>query len=262
MQKQKAKGKKSGGAAGSSKANAATKAEVEKQEEDQEEKQEEKQDEGEDDTSAGKQKEVEEEALETSAPEPAEEAPGSPEPDTVPETSSGTTHRRQPSLSVQSKMRSSSFRRSSISQSGNAQNSASLLKSPPLPPLTPDGETMPELFRKQAVRLEELEKENKRLEKEMEDAEGRWKKSEEQLDDLREANGEVVELKDRTERAEKKAAEVEKLVSSYLKDRVDGTILTVIPLDIEIGNYIAATPECATPHQNPPWLQRRSIRNS
>ncbi|KAK2753498.1 hypothetical protein FQN54_007888 [Arachnomyces sp. PD_36] len=206
--KQKAKSKKSEGAAGSSKA-AATAEEPAEEGKPEEEKKEEG------DDSAEKQKgDVAEEPAESAAEpasEPAVEA--SPESEVPPETATGTTHGRQPSLSVQSKMRSSSFRRSSISQSGNSQAAASHIKSPPLPPLTPDGETMPELFRKQAARLEELEKENKRLEKDMQDVEGRWKKSTEELDDLREANGEVVELKDRMERAEKKAAEVEKLKS-------------------------------------------------
>lgn len=176
--------------------------EVEKQEEEKKE---------ENGGSADKGKEGENEEPDTSAVELAPEA--SPEPEFDLDTSTETSHRRQPSLSAQSKMRSSSFRRSSVSQPGNSQTSASHLKSPPLPPLTPDGETMPELFRKQAVRLEELEKENKKFEKELQDAEDRWKKSEEELDDLREANGEVVELKDRMERAEKKTGEVEKLVS-------------------------------------------------
>jgi hypothetical protein len=72
---------------------------------------------------------------------------------------------------------------------------------------------MPEVFRKQARRLEEIERENKRLERELEDAQTRWKRSDEQLEELREACGDVVELKDRMERAEKKAEEVDKLVS-------------------------------------------------
>ncbi|EER24635.1 hypothetical protein CPC735_060050 [Coccidioides posadasii C735 delta SOWgp] len=119
-------------------------------------------------------------------------------------------HRRQPSLSIQSKMRSSSFRNSSISQTGLTPTGSGV-KSPPLPPLSPDGNTAPELFRKQALRLEELERENKRLEQELETADARWKKSEEQLEDLREANTETVELKERLVTAEKKAEYVEKL---------------------------------------------------
>ncbi|KAK2877119.1 hypothetical protein FQN49_001393 [Arthroderma sp. PD_2] len=118
------------------------------------------------------------------------------------------SHGRQPSISVQSKLRSSSFRQDS-KLSGVSPN-ASGVKSPPLP-LSPDGSTAPEMFRKQVIRLEELEKENKRLEKEVETASSKWKKSEEQLDDLREASTETVELKERLAKAEKQAEEVEKL---------------------------------------------------
>ncbi|KAI1918635.1 hypothetical protein LOZ65_004783 [Ophidiomyces ophidiicola] len=118
--------------------------------------------------------------------------------------------RRQPSLSIQSKIRSSSFRDASISQTGLTPT-GSAIKSPPLPPLSPDGNTAPELFRKQALKLEELEKENKRLEKELATATAKWRKSEEQLDDLRETNSETVELKDKLTAAEKKAEEIDQL---------------------------------------------------
>ncbi len=82
-----------------------------------------------------------------------------------------------PSLSQQSKARSTSFRKSSVSA--------------PLSPgvFSPDGETAPDIYRKQVGRIEELEKENKRLAKEATDAEKRWQKAEEELADLREAEG-------------------------------------------------------------------------
>ncbi|KAF3491057.1 M protein repeat protein [Arthroderma uncinatum] len=118
------------------------------------------------------------------------------------------SHGRQPSISVQSKLRSSSFRQDSKLPGINP--TASGVKSPPLP-LSPDGSTAPEMFRKQAIRLEELEKENKRLEKEVEVTSAKWKKSEEQLDDLREASTETVELKERLAKAAKQAEEVDKL---------------------------------------------------
>lgn len=120
------------------------------------------------------------------------------------------SHGRQPSISVQSNMRSSSFRQSTGLQPG--------VRSPPLPPLSPDGSTAPEVFRKQALRLEELERDNKRLEKELDTASTKWKRSEEQLDDLREASGETVELRERLEKAEKQAEEVEGLVSCIAID--------------------------------------------
>lgn len=81
-----------------------------------------------------------------------------------------------PSSTAQSKTRSLSFRQASISSPGP---SAAGLKSPT------EGETAPEIYRKQAARIDELERENKRLAKEATDNEKRWKKAEEELDDLR-----------------------------------------------------------------------------
>ncbi|PYH41662.1 uncharacterized protein BP01DRAFT_418536 [Aspergillus saccharolyticus JOP 1030-1] len=125
-------------------------------------------------------------------------------------------HGRQPSLSIQSKMRSSSFRKASVSQGSNHSVSPSagagaMLKSPSLPPLSADGEAVQEVYRKQVARIDELERENKRLEKEREEAAGRWKKSEEQLEDLREASVDVEELKGRLGRAEEQVARIEEL---------------------------------------------------
>jgi hypothetical protein len=120
-------------------------------------------------------------------------------------------HGRQPSLSLQSKMRSSSFRKSSISH-GAASPPIVNFKVSALPPLSPDCDSVHEVFRKQAVRLDELERDNRRLEKELEEVNARRKKSEEQLEDLREASVDVVELKDRLQKSEHQAADVERLV--------------------------------------------------
>lgn len=144
--------------------------------------------------------------------EPMPEAPISPEAETSPdetkELSVRGAHKRQPSLSVQSKMRSSSFR-NSIS---TAVSPGSSIKSPPLPPLAPGDEQIHEVFRRQTARVEELEKENKRLEKEYNSANARREKAEEELEDLRESSVEVIELKDRLAKAEKQVAELESLV--------------------------------------------------
>jgi predicted RNase H-like nuclease (RuvC/YqgF family) len=53
----------------------------------------------------------------------------------------------------------------------------------------PEENTAPDIYRKQALRIEELEKENKRLAKEASEGERRWKKAEEELEELREAEG-------------------------------------------------------------------------
>jgi type IV secretory pathway VirB10-like protein len=167
-----------------------------------------------------KAKTKKEDKLETSAePSKAEE-----EPETTPETApppndetedpeagdtkdaqetvselSTASHGRQPSLSLQSKMRSSSFRQSSGG---------------PLSPgygFSPDGETAPDIFRKQALKIEELEKENKRLAKEASDGEKRWKKAEEELEDLREAEDDSSKTKAASSTS-RSSGELEKLV--------------------------------------------------
>lgn len=74
----------------------------------------------------------------------------------------------------QSKLRSSSFRQGTVSPTGF--------------PLSPEGETAPDIYRKQVARIEDLEKENKRLAKEAADSEKRTQKAEEELADLREAD--------------------------------------------------------------------------
>lgn len=96
-----------------------------------------------------------------------------------------TSHQRQPSLSLQSKMRSSSFRASSGGP-----------LSPNYAPFSPDGDTAPDIYRKQALRIEELEKENKRLAKEASDGERRWKKAEDELEELREAEDDTTSKRD------------------------------------------------------------------
>ncbi|KAL4817172.1 hypothetical protein BDW67DRAFT_190566 [Aspergillus spinulosporus] len=122
-------------------------------------------------------------------------------------------HTRQPSLSIQSKMRSSSFRKSSVSQGSGVPSTSpsAMLKSPSLPPLSADGEAVQEVYRKQSGRIEELEKENKRLEKEVEEVTARFKKTEDQLEDLREASVDLTELKEKLRVAEEKVAGVEEL---------------------------------------------------
>ncbi|GAQ07378.1 hypothetical protein ALT_4699 [Aspergillus lentulus] len=154
--------------------------------------------------------------------EPMPEAPTSPSPgpDAEPQTpdvkldTPRAGHTRQPSLSIQSKMRSSSFRKGSVSQGSASTSPSNALKSPSvpsLPPLTGNGDSVHEVYRKQSMRIEELEKENKRLEKQLEESTSRWRKTEEQLEDLREASVDAAELKDKLEKAELKAAEIDEL---------------------------------------------------
>lgn len=116
----------------------------------------------------------------------------------VSDPDSSARHGRSPSLSLQSKMRSSSFRQASGALS-------------PEIAFGPSGDTAPDIHRKQALRIEDLERENKRLSKEAGDSEKRWKKAEEELEDLREAEGESKGEKSIDTGS---SEEVEKLVSA------------------------------------------------
>lgn len=147
-------------------------------------------------------------------PESLEKGPGASDTvgsDETAQTTSKKIHNRQPSLSLQSQLRSSSFRRTSVSQ---APTSPPLNggRSPNLPVLSPEGDSLNEIYRKQASRLDELEKENRRLAKDARENEARWKKTEEELEELRESNGEVAELKLRAGKVDAKSEEIEKLV--------------------------------------------------
>lgn len=117
---------------------------------------------------------------------------------------------RQVSLSVQSKMRSDSFRKSATLQDPLSPNAAGS-RSPELPTLAPDTDSVNTIYRKQAARLNELEKENRRLAKEAQENEHRWKQAEEELEELREASGDVAELKLKSEKAASLADELGKV---------------------------------------------------
>lgn len=84
---------------------------------------------------------------------------------------------------------------------------------------------MTDIYRKQATRLDELEKENRRLAKEASEAEGRWKSIEAELEELRESSPEVSELRSRAQKADAKDEEINNLVrkvypSCHLRSRL------------------------------------------
>lgn len=96
-------------------------------------------------------------------------------------TTHSQSHARQPSLTLQSKIRSTSFRHSN-GPLASPTGAAALLSS--------EGDTMPDIYRKQAGRIEELERENKRLAKEVEVGEERWRRLEAELEEVREQKAE------------------------------------------------------------------------
>ncbi|KAI5235915.1 hypothetical protein E4T43_08950 [Aureobasidium subglaciale] len=112
------------------------------------------------------------------------------------------SHERKPSQSEQSRQRSASFRQNS------GLTSPSLSKSPALPPINAEDEVQ-DIYRKQASRIEELEKENKAHQ----DTQFKLQKAEDELEQLRESSGDVAELKTKAALADKRHDEIEKLTS-------------------------------------------------
>ncbi|MCJ1308818.1 hypothetical protein MMC25_002473 [Agyrium rufum] len=148
------------------------------------------------------------------ASEESDQVPADPQTSTEDQDGSGRSpHNRQASISLQSRMRSSSFRRTSISQNTPLATSPNGTKSANLPPLSPGADSVSEIYRKQASRLDELEKENKRLAKELENSEIRWRRSEDELEDLRESSGQLVELQARAATADAQSEELNRIRS-------------------------------------------------
>ncbi|KAF4617107.1 hypothetical protein G7Y89_g15043 [Cudoniella acicularis] len=90
------------------------------------------------------------------------------------------------------------------------------LQVPCLPTLGfhPSGETAPDIYRKQATRIDELERENRRLAKEASDGEKRWKKAEEELEDLRDAEDDSASKSRELSSGVESAEESEKLIAA------------------------------------------------
>ena len=137
------------------------------------------------------------------------------EPKLLHHASSDKAHIRQPSLSLQSQLRSSTFRRTSVSQAPSSPP-PNEIKSPVLPILSAEGDSINEIYRKQTLRLEELERENKRLAKEARDVKLRLEKADEELEDLRESNAELAELRMRAAKVDAQTEEIDRLVCSSM----------------------------------------------
>lgn len=135
-----------------------------------------------------------------------------PEGDRVPKADQKEKHARKPSVSVESRMRSESFRRASLTKSPLSPV-ANGPKSPTLPALNADGESMTEIYRKQASRVDELEKENRRLAKEAREAESRWRALESELEEIRESTSGNADIRSKASRVDALEEELSKLVS-------------------------------------------------
>ena len=102
-----------------------------------------------------------------------------------------TAESQEPSESQQSKERSKSFK---TGESGASSSSASA--------------EVQELYRKQAARIEELEKENKDYKSSQEDVAARLAKTDEELESLRESTSDVAELRSKAKEAENTSTEL------------------------------------------------------
>lgn len=87
--------------------------------------------------------------------------------------------------------------------------SASFYRSGEGGPTSPGGAVSADIFREQAHKIEELEKENRRLLGEVEDGKKRWKKGEEELEELREGRGDLVLAAERGKEADKLVSQME-----------------------------------------------------
>ncbi|ORY13148.1 M protein repeat protein-like protein [Clohesyomyces aquaticus] len=146
-----------------------------------------------------------EEKTEDLAPEPIEATSASPgpiedddEPAELPKTR--PEHGRKPSVAVESRLRSASFYQGGA---GNTPTSPTAI--------TPGGDVSGDIYRKQAQRIEELERQNKKLTGEVSEAEKRWMKGEEELEELREGREDVALAVERGREADKLRSEVESL---------------------------------------------------
>ncbi|KAH8722519.1 hypothetical protein GQ44DRAFT_751308 [Phaeosphaeriaceae sp. PMI808] len=146
-----------------------------------------------------------EDKAEEIAPEPVEATSASPGPVEEDDEPSElvvpkASHGRKPSVAIESRQRSESFYRS---------GSAGTPTSPH--PATPGAGITGEMYREQAQRIEELERENKRLANQVDENQSRWQKGEEELEELRESRGDVALAVEKGKEADKLKAKVESL---------------------------------------------------
>jgi len=71
-------------------------------------------------------------------------------------------------------------------------------------------------YKKQAARIEQLEKDNERLEKELEERRHRLQSAEAQVEELREGQSEIAELRTKASKSDEGSKEAERLVRIYV----------------------------------------------
>lgn len=147
----------------------------------------------------------------TQDPQPDQQAD-----DLSPSTKSRQHPGRQASISLQSKMRSTSFRQGPLLPAGLPEESAD------------------SIYRKQSLKIEELERENTKLAKEAADGEARWRKSEEELEELRERAVDQTTNHDGDDQVTKLRAEIESLRRTQRQAVSAGRRSSISPDDSEL----------------------------
>lgn len=155
-------------------------------------------------TTPAKTEDKSEDKTEETVPEPIEATSASPGPVEDDEEPSNLpvpkpSHGRKPSVAVESRQRSESFYRSGAAGTPISPG-----------PLSPGGGVTSEVYREQAQRIEELEKDNKRLAGEVEDSEKKRRKGEEELEELREGRGDVALAVEKGKEADKLVGHLER----------------------------------------------------
>jgi hypothetical protein len=174
-----------------------------------------------------------EDSADTAPPAEQEKAEGD---ETVLDDSTKADTSRKMSISVQSKQRSESFRQ------GTA-------------PLSP-GVEVQDLYRKQAARIEELEKESRTYREQNEEGTARLAKAEEELESLREGSSDMADLKTKAKDADRLRAELTSVqrqlaqaqqsakgssrrvsgTSPDLTEQLDSKTSTIESLELEMSN--------------------------
>ncbi len=133
-----------------------------------------------------------------------------------------SAHGRKPSVAIESRQRSESFYRSGAA--GTPTSAA---------PLSPGEGVTSGVYREQAQRIEELDKENKRLASQNDEYRERFSKAEEELEELREEKGDVAV-------AVAKGQEAEKLVRHVIFEIIHVLLLQqLLMCRVEIRSRIA-----------------------
>jgi len=126
-------------------------------------------------------------------------------------TTAEKNDRKESVETTESKLRSESFRRGEMNTG----------------PLSPsiEGDAVQDIYRKQVARIEQLEKDNKRLDKELEERQKALSRSEKVVEELQDKQGDIATLKEKAAKADEIAEEFDKLVR-YLNYKEDGALLT------------------------------------